>query len=86
MPIGLDAPHYLSPSLLHDVDKHLAEAVDAVEAGTASKATVTLTLSVEFDETEGLVGSFTLRGAATRKGDWTPHSRGQRRLLDEEDR
>ncbi len=68
-----------------ELDARLGEAVRTISDGDATRAQVTITFTVSFDEDEGLVADYTLKAARAKKGTWIPSGMGQMRLLEEDE-
>lgn len=71
---------HLSEELIDEVDEHLDRAIRRVRTGKVSKASVGLAFDVVEDPDDGIVVTFTRKGAEARRGSFQPAGEGQERL------
>ena len=80
----MPAPEHLTPELIARLDRELARAIRAVDAGEATAATVALTFAVGLDDDARPLVTFTHKHGAAKKGTWSPARQPRLPLADAE--
>lgn len=73
----------LSEQMCLELDKALIAARLRVENEDVTRATVTLSFTLELDDVGDFAGKYALKGERTKKGDWRPGAAAQLRLPEE---